>query len=729
MVADTAIRPETQGEFSIYRGGRRRVGSKGQTVSVSETERLQMLNEVSRALTSRLELQDVYDTVYERITRIMDAAMFFLAFRLPEEGRAHIAYLREYGRRSLDVTTPPGKSVTTHVFGLGEPLLFHSAEQYERYALSHGLPVIILGDESEGAPQSMMFAPLNTGTETIGTLSVQSTHENIYSQHDFDTLTVIAAQAAIAVQNARLYEASRDSAQRLQALVKVAETVNSSLQLSTVLDSILDGIRSVLPYHLAAIMLPDARRQRLDAVGSVGELSEEMRRSLKVPLGQGVTGKVFATGQPLVIADVTKYKGYIAGSAAVRSEAAVPLKRGSEAVGVLNIERTEVNGFKDEDIELLLLFASQAATAIENARLFEDQKTRVHQMDTIQAVVQEMTTVHENDGMAATIERGLRRLLDFNECIIYLVSEANRDGRRRLEPIGGRRARRSKVPRRARLPGEGIAGWVWENGEATIVDSTHTDPRVSHDVIEHPQEYSVMAAPLMHQDTVSGVITMGKRGAGQYDERGLSVLAILAAHAAIGFDRCRLYQELHLQATTDHLTGLFNRRHLGSRLSEEMSRALRNGHPLAAILLDADDFKAVNDTYGHEAGDAVLKALGKLLQTELRTEDIVARYGGEEFLLLLPEVDEDGAVRVGERLRNIIGATPLAAEAGVTRITVSIGVSLLEKQDKADEIIRRADLAMYESKKRGGNLLCVRRNDEYTFPTRPDSYPDEVTAA
>ena len=674
-----------------------------------------MLNDVSRALTSRLELHAVYDTVYERLSRIMETSMFFLAFRLPNEDQAYIAYLREFGKLSLDVTTPPGRSVTTHVMKLGQPLLFHTAEQYDRYAVSHGLPVIVLGDESEGASNSMIFAPLNTGTETIGTLSVQSTHEHAYSQHDFDTLTVIGAQAAIAVQNARLYEASRRSARRHQALLKVAETINGSLQLSSVLNAVLDSIREVLPYHLAAIMMPDTKSNELHAVGSVGELSEERRRELRVPMGQGVTGKVLETGKPLVIQDVRKHSGYIAGSNETLSEAAVPLKRGDTVVGVLNVERSEVNSFEDEDVDLLMLFATQAAIAIENARLFEDQQNRVRQMQTIQNIVRHMTTVHTNEEMALAIERGLHDLIGFDECIIYLVSDEL--GEHRLEPIevklrldGGPRV--PKVPRRSRRRGESVAGWVWEHEQGTIFPSLETDPR-SDSLSRSLGKFCVMGVPMMHHDKVSGVITIGKEQPGFYDESALNVLEIVAGHAAIGFDRCRLYTELHMQATTDDLTGLFNRRHMSQRLHEEMSRALRNDHALAAVLLDADEFKRINDTYGHDAGDEVLEGLAQLLMREVRTEDIVARYGGEEFLLLLPEVDAQGAVRVAERLRRLVATAELAKSAESSRITISLGIALLEDGDKADELVTRADRAMYESKKTGGNRLCLSKNGRY----------------
>ena len=317
---------------------------------VSETQRLQMLNEISRALAAQLDTHDVYDTIYEQITQVMDTSMFILTLRREDSDQTQVAYLREFGRKNVDVNIPAGASVTAHVFKLGKPLLFHTSDQYERYALSHGLPVIVLGDLTHGPAQSMIFAPLNTGSETIGTVSIQSTRPYAYSKDDFDTLAVIASQAAVAVQNSRLYEASVEAALRRQALLRVAETVNGSLELTSVFQAILNGIHDVMPYHLAAIMMPDHKRTWIEAVGAVGELAEDRRRELRIPIGQGVTGRVFQTGEAIVVEDVTAFEGYITGSDMVRSEVAVPLKRGQVVVGVLNVERADPNAFRDQDV-------------------------------------------------------------------------------------------------------------------------------------------------------------------------------------------------------------------------------------------------------------------------------------------------------------------------------------------------------------------------------------------
>jgi len=697
-------------------------GRNGVGAPVSETRRLRLLHEIAGVLSSTLDLRSLYDTIYDQISRVMDTSMFFVALAPSRGSTVTIPYVREFGHLTLDIEAPEAHSVTTHVFERGRTLLFHTAEQYEQFAENNGLPIIIMGDESRGPSEAMIYAPLNTGSRTIGTLSVQSTRRYAYTKDDVETLNVIATQAAIAIQNARLFAESQASAHRRQALLRVAETVNSALELSGVIDAILSGIREVMPYHLAAIQVPNWRTGVLDTVAAIGALEDTRREELKVPFGKGVTGMVFTTGQPLVVRDVRTFEGYIPGSDAVLSEVAVPLRRGHQVVGVLNVERDELDAFSSDEVELLTLFGTQAAIAIENARLFEEQKSRVQELQAVHGLVQEMTSLHDSVAIATAMERGLASLIGFDGCRVYL-----RDGNR-LEPllIPALRAD-DPIPRTPRELNEGIPGWVLEHGRSALVESSLSDPRVSNDVREMGVEVSAVATPLLHNEQVAGVICLWKRGADGFTRDDLRVLEIIAAQAAIGFDRSRLYDEMRLQARTDELTGLFNRRYLAERMTEELSRAVRNGHPLAMVMVDADEFKNVNDLFGHDAGDAVLRSLAHLMRSEVRTEDLVVRYGGEEFLLLLPEVSAEGAAIVAERLRALIATADLGGETGVGHIEVSVGVAELEPGDTGEEIITRADRGMYHAKRNGGNQVCICRNGECLIPS-VDPVEDEPAA-
>jgi diguanylate cyclase (GGDEF)-like protein len=155
----------------------------------------------------------------------------------------------------------------------------------------------------------------------------------------------------------------------------------------------------------------------------------------------------------------------------------------------------------------------------------------------------------------------------------------------------------------------------------------------------------------------------------------------------------------------DPLTGADNRRHLDQRLSAEIAFAGRHKRPLSIVLLDIDHFKAVNDRFGHEAGDHVLTELVTLLRERSRKADLLFRMGGEEFLLLLNDTGPEAAANVAEALREGIARAHLPV---ATQITVSIGVSGLELSDTVDSWVKRADVALYAAKDAGRNRVVVR---------------------
>lgn len=164
----------------------------------------------------------------------------------------------------------------------------------------------------------------------------------------------------------------------------------------------------------------------------------------------------------------------------------------------------------------------------------------------------------------------------------------------------------------------------------------------------------------------------------------------------------------HLEdlASTDQLTGLYNRRMVLERLDEEHARFQRSGQRYALVMMDLDHFKVVNDTYGHSAGDAVLREVARRLQQDVRSTDTLARLGGEEFLLLLPMNDIDGALVHAGRIRKHIAASPVPTAAAQIPITISLGVAEVFHSDRsAQSVVSRADAALYRAKDMGRNRV------------------------
>lgn len=165
-------------------------------------------------------------------------------------------------------------------------------------------------------------------------------------------------------------------------------------------------------------------------------------------------------------------------------------------------------------------------------------------------------------------------------------------------------------------------------------------------------------------------------------------------------------EKLKLLATTDELTGLANRHRLMEIGEREVSRARRYAHPLSCVLVDLDHFKRINDTHGHFAGDAVLKAVGTALQSTLRDHDVAARYGGEEMLLLLPHTDLEGALTVAERHRKKLRNLEIVFNGVKIPISASLGVASLSEGQELTQLIDAADGALYAAKEQGRDRVC-----------------------
>ena len=174
---------------------------------------------------------------------------------------------------------------------------------------------------------------------------------------------------------------------------------------------------------------------------------------------------------------------------------------------------------------------------------------------------------------------------------------------------------------------------------------------------------------------------------------------------ASGHVEAAYYEEIYRLVTTDGLTGLANRRAFGEALAREVGRSARYGRPLSLVVLDIDHFKAINDTYGHLAGDAALRQLGAVLRANLRREDTVGRLGGEEFAVILPEIDLAGARLVADKVRRLVASQGFSYDGASMRITVSAGVVARAPSERdPEEIMRRGDALLYAAKRGGRNL-------------------------
>ena len=219
--------------------------------------------------------------------------------------------------------------------------------------------------------------------------------------------------------------------------------------------------------------------------------------------------------------------------------------------------------------------------------------------------------------------------------------------------------------------------------------------------------------PLVTEGKLIGCIA-AKSTDGKLNEQETEYIEQLTNQAATTIDRANIYAEILKNATLDALTGFYNRHQLEERLKQEVSSAKRKKNPLCAIMVDIDFFKNVNDTYGHAAGDLVLKSVSQIIKSQLRDYDIAGRYGGEEFTILLPLTKIEEAKTVAERLRKTvyeksIDISRLISDTSTKKINVTISLGVYETGTDDDEtsVIQKADKALYKAKEQGRNRVAV----------------------
>lgn len=257
--------------------------------------------------------------------------------------------------------------------------------------------------------------------------------------------------------------------------------------------------------------------------------------------------------------------------------------------------------------------------------------------------------------------------------------------------------------------GEGIAGTVFLERKPIITNLGSADPRfITKEVLSNTK--SLLCVPLIAKGEVIGVINItNKKHDKLFNQKDLEFITSLANQAAIAIDNAKLYE----LATKDGMTKLYIYRHFYTLLENEIRRCSRYKRNMSLIIMDIDNFKKINDTYGHLTGDLILKRLASTLQETVRKIDVPARYGGEEFVVILPETDKKDACVIAERIRKNISQIEVKVnETEMLSPTVSIGIAQYTTDgQEAKDLINAADTALYYSKHNGKNMVSVYEKD------------------
>ncbi len=330
--------------------------------------------------------------------------------------------------------------------------------------------------------------------------------------------------------------------------------------------------------------------------------------------------------------------------------------------------------------------------------------------------------IHELSAMLE-VSYALNSILNYQQLLEYTidmalnVTRAERgclvlfnENSQKFEMVVARKMGDSEISKEMRTS-QSLILKCFKSGETIVITDTNIDKDIANKKsIVLNQIKCVALTPLKYNRSIIGVLYLDSRLApGIFKERDQELLKFFAAQASVAINNARL---LHL-ATTDGMTELTNHRSFLQRLLEEFYRAKRYNLNLSVVIFDLDHFKVVNDTYGHPAGDTVLKTVGRILKQNVRIHDLPARYGGEEFIVLLPQTEKLGAMVLAEKLRSAVEAMPMQISPDQTiNCTISVGVAQIDPttMNKPMALVQSADKALYQAKSNGRNRVVAAEN-------------------
>jgi diguanylate cyclase (GGDEF)-like protein len=472
----------------------------------------------------------------------------------------------------------------------------------------------------------------------------------------------------------------------------------------------LDLLRRSLDLHTAVLLWLNDGGTHL-RISELSTGSEDMHDA-PFPAGDGILGAVLAQRKCIFLSGLKpSFKvPYYAGPCPVRALAAIPVLEGETLRGVLAIDRTANTAFSKQEEETATQAARFCLRAIQNERVFLHlERAKVEQGKLYRAAQALGAALSEKDVVDAGV-RAAREIASFDLAAVTVYDETSKthevvaakssDGE--IDDLVGVRFAHNAglvsmvVQNRCPLPYRGEL----EAGPKVILSKRLPWP-------SHP---SLLVLPLVIHDRALGTLVLGAKRRHAFGDSVRPTLEVLASHLAVSLSNARMVHKLETMATTDGLTGLSNKRAMLEAAALKIAAAARFDRKLSVIVADLDNFKKVNDTYGHDVGDVVISGLGEILKRQKRTTDVVARFGGEEFVVLCEQTDEKGAMLLADRIREELGKTSFRTAKGALTVTCSIGISTFPETGRDWEtLFKAADEALYVSKRSGRNRCTAWR--------------------
>jgi diguanylate cyclase (GGDEF)-like protein len=577
--------------------------------------------------------------------------------------------------------------------------------------------------------RSMLGLPLIVQDRKVGSLLLGFNNRRAFDHDDMVHAELTAEQVALVLSKSQLLEEERKQVRQLTALHEVARVATHVDNEDALIENVTDIIgRNLFPDNFGILLL-DEGGEFLHPHPSYRFFSPNEIVVKKVRLGEGVTGRVALTRQPQLVGNVRRLKHYLDVDERTISELCVPIQFKEQLLGVINAESTKRDAFNADDERLLGTLAGQLATAIEQIRRAQAERKWLDQLAHSNELTYSLAhvTTHiekalDRDEIVRTLELELQKIGLFCATAFYNADRALFTFHSTsMEPV--------HLAAFEQFIGVHLVNFSFSlEALKSKLSLDHVDqPVVVEDPLNEMQIFfsdrqkkgvsdllekigingtaELLRLPLLFEQNLLGILWVWGEGAFGTD---LPVMSIFAKQIGISLERARLFKEVQELALTDPLTGLSNRRSLFELGRIEFARAHRMKRPFCCMMLDLDHFKQVNDNYGHQTGDMVLKEFANLCRRSVREVDLIGRYGGEEIIIFLPETDMKTALMVAERLRQSVADATIKTGSLEIPLTVSIGVAQKDEHTlELETLLARADQAMYIAKHKGRNRVAI----------------------
>jgi len=483
---------------------------------------------------------------------------------------------------------------------------------------------------------------------------------------------------------------------RVAVLYDAGQAVLSTFDLDEVLQRILTIAHDYFHLRNVAILLLDQQSQQLSVRSQIGW--DAGQDKVLMGLGEGLTGVAAAKKQPVYAPDVTQDSRYFCSAKSTRSELAIPLMVRDQVVGVLDCQSDRLDHFDNETIDLLTLFSTQASMALQNARLYSLERERARQLEAINAIAKQTTAVLDLEDLLARVCGLIQQAFQVEHVSLFLREDHD------LVLRAHRGTLTLRIPEGGRFP---ASTQPWARVLATNTTVTEADLLQGPAAAKfYAESASRMCIPLVSFGQILGVLALDSAKPDAFRDRDLQSLESVADICATAIQNAHYVERVKQLAYLDGLTGIFNRRFFELRILEEIERARRYGTGMAVIMADIDQFKRLNDEFGHLLGDEVLRQVSSLFHQQVRKIDVVCRYGGEEFGILLTQTQAQHAMSVAEKLRKAVETWQFPGVPSA--VTISAGAAAFPDHGTTrDELVRAADRGLYAAKQGGRNRVCL----------------------